>query len=99
MENENEAQEERMKTDEEGLNNGEDAEMSNEMDGENESGDEESTDSEEEDTDTEDPPADDHAAGMNVYVPGQSLEEGEVGELVCDESAYAMYHQAQTGRC
>lgn len=30
-----------------------------------------------------------------VYLPGKPLEEGE--ELVCDQSAYIMLHQAQTG--
>lgn len=30
-----------------------------------------------------------------VYLPGKTLEEGE--ELVCDESAYVMLHQASTG--
>lgn len=30
-----------------------------------------------------------------VYLPGQPLEEGE--ELVCDQSAYLMLHQARTG--
>lgn len=31
----------------------------------------------------------------NVYLPGQPLQEGE--ELVCDQSAYVMLHQAQSG--
>lgn len=30
-----------------------------------------------------------------VYLPGKPLEDGE--ELVCDESAYVMLHQARTG--
>lgn len=30
-----------------------------------------------------------------VYLPGKPLEEGE--ELICDESAYVMLHQARTG--
>lgn len=34
-------------------------------------------------------------APKEVYLPGKPLSEGE--ELVCDQSAYVMLHQAQTG--
>ncbi|KAJ8949993.1 hypothetical protein NQ318_002403 [Aromia moschata] len=45
--------------------------------------DEEGNDTENEENSTKD-----------VYLPGQPLEEGE--ELMCDQTAYIMYHQAQT---
>lgn len=34
-------------------------------------------------------------SAARVYLPGQPLEDDE--RLVCDESAYVMLHQAQTG--
>lgn len=38
---------------------------------------------------------DEDATEKGVYLPGKPLAEGE--ELVCDESAYVMLHQAHTG--
>jgi len=57
-------------------------EMDEEMDMVNMESDEEDDDMEEE-------------GSQKVYLPSETLEEGE--ELVCDESAYTMYHQAHTG--
>ena len=48
----------------------------------------EDSDSEMEDEEEEEGPA-------QTYLPGEALKEDE--ELVCDESAYTMYHQAHTG--
>jgi hypothetical protein len=33
---------------------------------------------------------------VQVYLPGQPLKEDE--ELICDESAYVMLHEVQTGK-
>lgn len=38
---------------------------------------------------------DEDTTAKGVYLPGKPLAEGE--ELVCDESAYVMLHQAHTG--
>lgn len=37
----------------------------------------------------------DNDSDKEVYLPGKPLAEGE--ELICDQSAYVMLHQAQTG--
>lgn len=56
---------------------------------------------EDEDMESEDSSSDDENEEketnekQGVYLPGKPLEEGE--ELVCDESAYIMLHQARTG--
>lgn len=59
------------------------------MDVENESS------SEEESSDNEEMEEQANDSRPDVYLPGQPLKDGE--ELVCDESAYIMLHQAQTG--
>lgn len=51
-----------------------------------------SDDSESSDDDNEDENKTDE---QGVYLPGKPMEAGE--ELVCDESAYVMLHQARTG--
>lgn len=61
--------------------------MMEEDDNENENSSDESMEEEESNNIAETP--------KEVYLPGGRLEEGE--ELVCDQSAYRMLHQAQTG--
>lgn len=50
---------------------------------------------EDEDDDSGSDVDDDDEDEKGVYLPGKPLAEGE--ELVCDESAYVMLHQAHTG--
>jgi ribosome assembly protein RRB1 len=57
--------------------------------------DDEMEDIEEEGEDGEDDKMGEESGETKVYLPGDPIAEGE--ELVCDESAYIMYHQAQTG--
>lgn len=65
-----------------------------EMEDDNEEDDEESSDDEEK-SDDEDDDDEGQDQGTEVYLPGRKLEADE--ELVCDDSAYVMLHQAHTG--
>lgn len=47
------------------------------------------------DSSASDDDEEDDGKEKGVYLPGKPLDEGE--ELVCDESAYVMLHQAHTG--
>lgn len=64
-----------------------------EMETENQSSESESDESMDESKEQENETENDDRP--NVYLPGQVLKEGE--ELVCDQSAYVMLHQAQSG--
>lgn len=57
--------------------------------------DDEMEDIEEVNEDEDDEEMDEESEDKKVYLPGDPIAEGE--ELVFDESAYTMYHQAQTG--
>lgn len=48
-----------------------------------------SDDNDEDDSDS------DNSENKDIYLPGKPLKDGE--ELICDDSAYVMLHQAQTG--
>ncbi|CAH1794923.1 unnamed protein product [Owenia fusiformis] len=48
-----------------------------------------------ESSDDQEEEMEDEQVENKTYLPGQQMEDGE--ELVCDESAYKMYHQASTG--
>ena len=47
------------------------------------------------DSDSESEEGDKNVHQNKIYLPGNPMEEDE--ELVCDNEAYWMYHQAQTG--
>ncbi|CAH1977313.1 unnamed protein product [Acanthoscelides obtectus] len=55
---------------------------------------EKESESDEQDQEMDEEGSQEQNQDSKVYLPGQPLEEGE--ELVCDQSAYIMYHQAQT---
>lgn len=57
--------------------------------------DDEMEDIEEVNEDEDDEEMAEESEEKKVYLPGDPIAEGE--ELVFDESAYTMYHQAQTG--
>lgn len=56
---------------------------------------EDGSDSDSDDSVSTDESGDEESEESAVYLPGKPLEDGE--ELVCDESAYVMLHQARTG--
>lgn len=56
---------------------------------------EEVNEEEDEDEEEEGNDGEESAGPLQTYLPGKPLEEGE--ELVCDENAYVMLHQANTG--
>lgn len=51
--------------------------------------------SESEDEDMEEEGSNEEDSGPKTYLPGQPLKDDE--HLICDQSAYVMLHQAQTG--
>ena len=57
--------------------------------------DDEMEDIEEENEENGDEEMNEESGEKNIYLPGDPIADGE--ELVFDESAYMMYHQAQTG--